>query len=262
MFWHFGYGSNMALMSLRAKGVEPRASERAVLRGWRLRFNVRHFFRNEGGVGNIEPTGDYSDIVWGVVHLFEDAHLALIDAAEAYGHGYERVELSVKTNNSERKASAYVGMPSFLDENCRPTRRYLNILLKGATAAGVDPAYVRFLRNHPLHEQRPVPPFVPPRGDYPTFTAATLTQNPPLTALAGSVFDMSSTRWQHRYLQRIFGGKDTTLFHLNRFDDTDCAPTLDDVKHNRLDPEQRQYLNEYLHEYYLEYVYAGRYLYE
>jgi cation transport regulator ChaC len=55
-FWYFGYGSNMDLNSLRAKGVEPRASARAVLRGWRLRFNVHHFFRHEGGAGNIESS--------------------------------------------------------------------------------------------------------------------------------------------------------------------------------------------------------------
>jgi hypothetical protein len=57
----------------RAKGVEPRALERVVLRGWRLRFfNVRHFFRHEGG-GNIEPSGDPSDVVWGVLHQCESA---------------------------------------------------------------------------------------------------------------------------------------------------------------------------------------------
>jgi sulfite reductase (NADPH) flavoprotein alpha-component len=32
-FWYFGYGSNMDLNSLRAKGVELRALERVVLRG-------------------------------------------------------------------------------------------------------------------------------------------------------------------------------------------------------------------------------------
>ena len=59
----------MDLMSLRAKGVVPHASERAVLRGWRLRFNVPHFFRHEGGVGNIEPFDHRTSAVWGVLHL-------------------------------------------------------------------------------------------------------------------------------------------------------------------------------------------------
>jgi sulfite reductase (NADPH) flavoprotein alpha-component len=43
VFWHFGYGSNMALQSLHVKGVTPQRSERGVLRSWRLRFNVQHF---------------------------------------------------------------------------------------------------------------------------------------------------------------------------------------------------------------------------
>jgi sulfite reductase (NADPH) flavoprotein alpha-component len=262
MFWYFGYGSNTNLASLLAKGVVPRISECAVLRGWRLRFNVCHFFRHEGGVANIEPTGKASDAVWGLVHLCEDKHLALLDAAEACGYGYDRTEMVVETDHAERRAVTYVGKSSFLDESCRPTQRYLNILLKGAAAAGLDPSYIDALRQHPVHQKQPVPPFVPPPGKYPFFTAATLTQTPPLTALAGYVFDMSTARWHHSFLQGFFGGKDMTLFHLKRFDASDGSETLDDIKHDRLTPSQREYLNEYLHSYNREYVYVGRYLYE
>jgi AIG2 family protein len=262
MFRYFGYGSNTNLASLRAKGVVPRSSERAVLRGSRLRFNVRHFFRHEGGVANIEPTGTSSDAVWGVIHLCEHKHLALLDAAEAYGHGYDRVEVPVLTDSGERRALAYVGMPLFLDEECRPTQRYLNILVSGAVAAGVDPDYIDALRRHPVHEAQAMPLFLPPPGVHSTFTAETLTLNPPLTALAGHVFDMSSARWQHSFLKDLFGGKDMTLFHLGRLDDTGAVPTLDDVKHDRLTPKQREYLNEYLHAYNAEYAYSGHYLYD
>ena len=265
-FWHFGYGSNMALVSLHAKGVAPRASERAILRGWRLRFNVRHFFRHEGGVANIEETGDASDVVWGVVHLCEDADLALIDAAEAYGYGYDRVEVSVETASGERRALAYTGRSEFLDKKCRPTQRYLNIMMKGAGDKGIDPAYIENLRRHPVHEKQTVPPFKPPPPPhgkkYRDFTAATLTQNPSLTALAGSVFDMSRARWPHTILQGLFGGKDMTLYHLMRLHDAEDVPTLEDIKHDPLRPAQRVYLNEYLNEYAVEYVYVGRYLYD
>jgi sulfite reductase (NADPH) flavoprotein alpha-component len=261
-FWYFGYGSNMDLNSLRAKGVEPRISERAVLRGWRLRFNVQHFFRHEGGVANIEPSNHPSDAVWGVLHDCENAQLALLDATEAHGHCYDRTEIVAHTDRGEQRALAYVGVPSFLDERCRPTRRYLNILLRGATAARLDPGYVEALRRYPVHEPTPVPPFVPPVGHYPTFTAATLGQHPLLTALFGAVFDMSRARFQHSFLHGWFGGKDMTLFHLKRLDDSDGHETLDDIKHGRLRPAQQQYLNEYLHEYSKEYVYVGRYIYD
>jgi cation transport regulator ChaC len=261
-FWYFGYGSNMDLTSLRAKGVEPLSSERAALPGWRLRFNVHHFFRHEGGVANVEPTGDPSDIVRGVLHRCRDEHLALLDAAEAYGHGYDRLEVPVATETDEHRAITYVGIPSFLDPECRPVQRYLNILVKGATAAGLDPAYIDALRRAPVHQRHPVPPFVPPRGSYPTYTAATLVQQPLFTALAGAVFDMAGARWQHKFLHGLFGGKDMTLFHLKRLDNSDGSETVDDIKHDRLTAEQRRYLNEYLHEYSAEYVYVGRYIYD
>jgi hypothetical protein len=263
VFWYFGYGSNMALRSLRAKGVGPRTSERAVLRGWRLRFNVQHFFRHEGGVGNIEPAADPSAEVWGVLHLCEDEHLALLDSAEAYPHGYDRVTLTVLANRGEQWAIAYVGMPSFLDNACLPTQRYLSILLEGAAAARLDPAYIESLRRHPVHQNPPVASkFVPPPGEFPFFTAATLARHPLFTALAGSVFDMSAARWHHRFLHGTFGGKDTTLFHLKRLDSADGSETLDDIKYERLNPEQQQYLDEYLHAYASEYDYVGRFCYD
>jgi gamma-glutamylcyclotransferase (GGCT)/AIG2-like uncharacterized protein YtfP len=251
----------MALSSLRAKGVNPRASERAVLRGWRLRFNVQHFFRHEGGVGNIQPTDKISDVVWGVVHLCEDEHLAPLDAAEAFGHGYDRLEVWVDTDYGTRHATAYVGLASFIDEGCLPTQRYLNILLKGATAAGLDSGYIDTLRRHPVQARRCVPPFIAPPGEFPTFTAATLAEHSTLTALAGHVFDMSCARWQHKLLHGFFGGKDMTLFHLKRLDDSDGSETLSDIARDRLTPAQHEYLNEYLHEYNAEYAYVGRYLY-
>jgi sulfite reductase (NADPH) flavoprotein alpha-component len=260
MFWHFGYGSNMDLTSLRAKGIEPRVSERAVLADWRLRFNVRHFFRHEGGVANIEPAHDA--LVWGVVHRCEDEQLAYLDAAEACGHGYNRIDIAVRAEGGERRAVAYVGTASFLDDKCNPTQRYLNILVRGAIAAGVDPAYVDALRRHQLHQSAPAPAFVPPSGAYPIFNAATLRRHPLLTALAGSVFDMSGARRELTYLHGLFGGKDMSLFVLKRLDDSCGQETIEDVKQNRLSARQRQYLSEYLHQYSREFTYVGRYLYE
>ena len=45
-------------------------------------------------------------------------------------------------------------------------------------------------------------------------------------------------------------------------DSSDGSETLDDIRHGRLTPEQRQYLDEYLYQYNIEYVYVGKYLYE
>lgn len=262
MFWYFGYGSNMTLRSLLAKGVRPQRSERAILRGWRLRFNVQHFFRHEGGVANIESSNDPSDEVWGVLHLCEDKDLVLLNSAEVYPHGYDRVMVTVLADGGEQQAIAYVGTPSFLNEASRPPQRYLSLLLEGAAAANLDPSYIEMLRHRPVHRKPQLPKFVPPSGEYPVFTAETLALHPLYTALAGSVFDMSHARWHHRFLQGIFGGKDTTLFQLMRLDSSDGGETLDDIKYGRLSPEQQLYLDEYLDAYASEYAYVGQFRYD
>lgn len=262
MFSYFGYGSNMDLTSMRAKGVHPERSRRASLPGWKLRFNVHHFFRHEGGVGNIEQSDNPDDEVQGVLHDCRDEDLAALDAVEAYGFGYDRIEVPVRTASGTTSAIAYIGIPSFLDESCRPARRYMNILVKGARNAGLDPAYIDRLLVHPVHPKKPYEPFHAPDVPASTWNAGTLAKESCLTALAGYVFDMSAARWQHEYLKGLFGGRDMTLFHLQRMDTSDGSESADDVRHNRLNADQREYLNEYLHEYHAEYRLAGHFDYQ
>lgn len=262
MFHYFGFGSNMSLTSLRAKGVEPLASRPASLEGWRLRFNVRHFFRHEGGVGNIEPSPVPGDRVLGLLHTCEDPALALLDQAEAYGYGYDRIEVEVEAGGERVSAFAYVGLPDFLDDACLPSRRYLNILLAGARQAAIDPDYVETLSRHPVLVPADYPLFVAPPGAWPGFDAAALAAHPLYTALAGEVFDMSGAQPRHEFLKGYFGGRDMTLFHLKRLDTSDGRETLADIRAGRLSAAQRAYLNAYLHEYNAEYRFVGHFHYD
>jgi AIG2-like family len=262
VFHYFAYGSNVNLTSLEAKGVRPRLSQRATLQGWKLLFNVHHWFRHEGGVGNIYHTNNPADRVCGLVHLCEDRHLSLLDAVESYGVGYDRIDVDLDTASGRICALAYVGLPSYLDHRCLPTQRYLNILVKGAISAGLDAAYIENLRLHPVHPEKDYPPFQHPAGTVPEFSAARLASHRFYTALAGAVFDMEHARCELRCLHELFGGKDTTLFHLKRLDTSDGSETLDDIVQRRISEEGRKYLNAYLHEYNAEFRYVGRYFYE
>ncbi|MEO6779283.1 MAG: gamma-glutamylcyclotransferase family protein [Gemmatimonadaceae bacterium] len=262
MFHYFGYGSNLSLPSLRAKGVEPRESMPATLEGWALRFNVRHWFRHEGGMGNIQRTGRRGDRVLGLVHLCDDAHLAALDAVEAYGWRYDRIEVDVQTALGIVRARTYVGMADAIDNSCLPTRRYLNIILAGAAAAGLDPGYIRKLRAHPLAPAREYPPFEPPSvPSVPSaiFNSSTLASHPQYTAIASAVFDMSAARGDLSCLIPLFGGKDMTLFHIRRLDTSDGSETEEDVRSGRLSEPALRYINAYLHEYSAEFRYVGRY---
>ena len=262
MFHYFGFGSNMNLTSMRAKGVQPLNSRPAILHGWRLRFNVQHFFRHEGGVGNIERSTKAQDYVLGVLHDCPDEALQSLDAMEALGHGYDRITLAVEADGEQIPAYTYVGMPEFIDDSCLPSQRYLNIVVKGAHAAGLDADYVQQLEQHPVHQPEPYPLFTPPSGDYPVFNAASLAKEPLYTALFGAVFNMSESRPLHQYLRAFFAGRDMTLFHLKRLDSSDGNESLDDIRLGRLNETQLQYLNSYLNEYAREYRYVGRYVYE
>ena len=262
MFYYFGYGSNMNLTSLRAKGVDPLSSERALLQGWKLLFNVRHWFRHEGGVGNIQPSEDPADCVPGLVHLCEDEHLPLLDAVESYGVGYDRIEVALDTAHGPLQAVTYVGLPNYLDDDCLPTRRYLNILLKGAVSAGLDESYIEKLRSHPLHPEKDYPLFRHPSTPVHVFDCQTLARYPLYTALAGAVFDMKDARAEIDCLKELFGGKDMTLFHLKRLDTSDGSEVLDDLRNDRISEAGRKYLNAYLHEYNTEFRYVGRYIYD
>ncbi|MDX1811522.1 MAG: gamma-glutamylcyclotransferase family protein [Gammaproteobacteria bacterium] len=261
MFYYFGYGSNLNLTSLRAKGVEPLSSEKAILHDWKLAFNVRHWFRHEGGVGNIIPAENSENQVHGMLHLCEDEHLPLLDAVEAYGTGYDRIDIEVETDHGMIKATTYVGMPGYLDDNCLPTRRYLNIILKGATEAGLDEAYIEKLRQQPLNPVKEYPPFQHPDTER-EFNEKSLSEHPLYTALGGAVFDMQHARSDLHCLFDLFGGKDMTLFHLKRHDTSDGTETLEDVKQDRISEAGRKYLNAYLHEYDREFRYVGRYTYD
>ena len=267
MFHYFGFGSNMSMASLRAKGVVPLRSQIAVLHGWRLRFNVQHFFRNEGGVGNIEHTGEPNDRVLGVLHECLDEALAPLDATEAYGYGYDRVTIHVEVNGNTAKqpqvisALTYIGMPEFIDNGCLPSRRYLNIILDGAVQAGLDNYYIDRLKAQPVHAPKDYPLFTPPQGEYPSFDVDSLTKHPLYTALLGAVFDMSEARPHHEYLKDYFGGQDMTLFHLKRLDSSNNQETIADIKQNHLNCAQRKYLNSFLNEYNVEYRYVGHFNY-
>ncbi|RYG66194.1 gamma-glutamylcyclotransferase, partial [bacterium] len=161
MFYYFGYGSNLSVPSLRAKGVDPLSSEPAILDGWRLAFDLPDFFEIEGGTGNIQRSEN--DAVHGVLHGCRNTDLARLDQLEAVGISYERIEGTVTTYSGRRaRAFVYVGIPSILDPKCLPSERYRNIVVRGANDMRLDARYIERLRampTCPLPAAKPFEPF-------------------------------------------------------------------------------------------------------
>jgi sulfite reductase (NADPH) flavoprotein alpha-component len=260
VFWYFGYGSNMDPTSLAAKGVRPHSSQRAVLPDWRMVFDLGHPFPHEGGMGNIHP--DPGGLVRGVLHCCDDEHMAALDVAEGFGVGYDRQVVLVRTDDDRSiEAVVYVGLPANLCAECLPTQRYINILVEGARQFELDPEYVAWLEQHPLHVHERRPPFRHPEGA-PWFTSASLAEHPTYIAVGGAVFDLTGCAGLHAFIRNVYGGRDMTMHHLKRLDTSDGNETMADVVHDRLSDGQRAYVNEYVHAYADAYVYVGRYSYE
>ncbi|MBC7659515.1 MAG: gamma-glutamylcyclotransferase [Chitinophagaceae bacterium] len=254
MFHYYGYGSNMNITSLAAKGVQPVSAEPAVLSGWQLTFNIPDFFLIEGGTGNIVPSEGSE--VHGVLFACADGDLSVLDSLEAVGVNYERREVSVTTySGAKHKAHVYVGMSERLKEGFQPSRRYLNILIRGAEKVGLAASYIRFLRVQEVKNEPVYRPFRYPES-VATFGSLDLTGY--RTAIAGAVFDTEHARADHAYLRSFLSGKDMTLFFLCRMDSSDGMETLDDVRSGRLNTAQKRYLNYYLQEFDREYQFLGR----
>ncbi|GMQ27865.1 gamma-glutamylcyclotransferase family protein [Algoriphagus confluentis] len=261
MFNYFGYGSNLNLISLRAKGVTPLHIQKAVLQGWKLDFSVEHWFAHEGGMGNIQPTGKPEDRVEGNFYSCPDEQLPQLDQLEAYGIGYDRIEVEVHTDSGKAKAWVYVGLPDFVKPGLLPTRRYLNLILQGARTAGLSEGYIKKLEQQEIHPFPELPEFQAPQGDFPSWKESTLDKHPLLTGLCGEVFDMSKARWKLDSLKPILGGKDMTLFHLKRHDTSTGEETFLDYLSGNISKEAKNYLNAYLHAYWKEFDYAGKLIY-
>lgn len=258
---YFGYGSNINLISLKSKGVDPLSSEVGTLKGWQLKFNVQHWFRHEGGMGNVEPSEDPGQHVEGMVHFISSEHLQALDAVESYGVGYDRVEVEVETESGTYTALTYVGLPAFIDNTCLPTRRYLNIIINGAKKAGLSSSYVERLEKHEILPLPNYPEFEVPSGIYRSFEESYLAGHKEFTALAGHVFDMRNCREKLRAVHPIFGGRDMTVFHIRRHDSSSGNETVSDYLNDNITDGQKNYINAYLHEYLREFEYAGTFRY-
>ncbi len=258
MFYYFGYGSNLSVISLKAKGVDPLSSEPARLEGWRLVFNIPDFFQIEGGTGNIVPGAD-TDVVHGALHGCRARDVHKLDQLEAVGVTYRRVETTVTAYSGRRvRAYVYIGLADILDDHCLPSQRYRNILVQGATDMRLDPGYISQLRAMPTCPSPRVTPFLGTSDGERVFSLAELASSPNLTALGGFVFDMTNARPRHAYLRGLLGGKDSTLLFLRRMDTSDGSETIENVTAAQLNDAQRAFLNAYLHEFAREYVPVGR----
>ena len=142
--WYFAYGSNLDPGTfLGRRRMRPGDARRAVLPGWALVFDLP-VGRGERAVANVVPrTGSR---VHGVAWRIDPGQAAWLDRTEGVPRGYYlRAEVTVFSGGAPLRAFTYAsgrGIPGR-----RPSRRYLNLILRGARHHALPEEWIAWLRG-------------------------------------------------------------------------------------------------------------------
>lgn len=129
---------------MKERGVNFFERKRAILRGWKLVFNKVASDNPEKGYANI--VRDENSIVEGILYLIDDKDVEKLDIYEGCPSHYDRKELEVELEDGSKvKAQVYIAQPDKVKEGLKPSREYLNHLLKGCDLLSEE--YCEKLRN-------------------------------------------------------------------------------------------------------------------
>ncbi|NNL87317.1 MAG: gamma-glutamylcyclotransferase [Myxococcales bacterium] len=144
---YFAYGSNLDPRTfLGRRRMRPERATCARLEGYRLVFDLP-VGPGERGVANLraEPGAE----VFGVAYWLDFADAGRLDRSEGVHRGfYLRRGVDLDTPTGAVAAFTYVSGRG--EPGRRPSRRYLNLILRGARHHRLPPDYIEELRALPL----------------------------------------------------------------------------------------------------------------
>jgi hypothetical protein len=143
--WYFAYGSNLDPDTfLGRRRMRPSAAHGAWLPGWELTFDLP-VGPGERGVANLRPRAGAH--VHGVAYALDSGQADHLDRSEGVDRGYyARTGVRLERDRGEPiEAFTYTsrhGVPGR-----KPSRRYLDLLLRGARHHGLPEAWILHLRG-------------------------------------------------------------------------------------------------------------------
>ena len=191
--YYFGLGSNMLRSKIENRAVcgskiHIKSMQPALVKNYRLAFNMRGFPPLEPGMGSLEPTGDGNmEDAATPLHPYKapECHGALVKlSADDYvkvmrsegvpsdNQGYEEVVVDAIPYESDSSNKRIRGSPKQqqpvkaialrarthvrLPMDPAPSQRYMKILTEGAKELGLAPCYQDFLQQHPVADPWPL----------------------------------------------------------------------------------------------------------
>jgi gamma-glutamylcyclotransferase (GGCT)/AIG2-like uncharacterized protein YtfP len=138
---YFAYGSNMTLSEPPPPRGTARVVGKAKLSDHRLAF-TRDSCTWKAGAADVIPAEGMS--VWGVLYEVDDDCLTWLDEKEGAGTAYDRAFVEVTADGQAHQAVTYLVRSKNLPE-LAPSPKYLEKLVEGADASGLDKHYLAFL---------------------------------------------------------------------------------------------------------------------
>ncbi|MDW8062817.1 MAG: gamma-glutamylcyclotransferase family protein [Candidatus Caldarchaeum sp.] len=140
--WYFAYGSNLDQEGMKKRVGSWREIRPAVLKGYRLVFNV-YSSSWRGGVANVVEDPDSS--VYGAVYLLEESQLEKLDRYEGVPHLYHRRKVLVDVGGSQVEAYIYVGTNP--RQRIIASTEYVALLVKGLRRLGFGEDVVNMVKS-------------------------------------------------------------------------------------------------------------------
>lgn len=140
---YFAYAENMDEETLSARGVRFERVCTGKVRNLRLAFQKP----GEDGTGKADLRDDKTSVTEGVVYDVPEASLANLDVYEGVEKGhYRRQTVTIQTSRGELECMAYRAAKFKL--GLKPSRAYLDTIVRGAKAHGLSEDYITFLKSH------------------------------------------------------------------------------------------------------------------
>jgi gamma-glutamylcyclotransferase len=140
---YFAYADNMDETTLAGRGVKFEKVCTGKVRNLRLVFHKPA----EDGSGKADLTDDRGSVVEGVVYDVPDDSLANLDVYEGVDKGhYRRQVVTVQTSRGELECIAY--RASKFRTGLKPSRDYLQTVIRGAEAHRLSSGYLTFIKSH------------------------------------------------------------------------------------------------------------------
>jgi len=141
--YYFAYGANMDVETLKERHVDFEVVAVGRLRDVRLVFHVP----GADDTGKADLMDDRRNHVHGLVYDVPEASLDRLDVYESVERGrYRRQEVIVQTENGEFSCAVYRG--ARFRAGLKPSKDYLDRLIRGAEHHGLPEHYLTFLRSH------------------------------------------------------------------------------------------------------------------